>query len=172
MFKLGFTCQIRLDLIFIYNGMGNYNIYLGAAGWNHPGWSGIFYPEGLPEDWQLSFYNTQFRCVYLPYDVWRNATDEEVASWLSETRNEFRFVLQLPVNITGNDMSRICQFGARGIAESQAELFWLEGAPDLRNLAYRMQTATRDGMPLYLISLDGDLTRMRQVSELMELLGV
>jgi len=73
--------------------MDNYIVYLGAVGWRQEAWRGGFYPEDLPEDWQLSFYNTQFRCVYLPAEYWRNASDEEVANWLQDTREGFRFVL-------------------------------------------------------------------------------
>jgi hypothetical protein len=81
-------------------------------------------------------------------------------------------VLQLPVNINENDVRLSQRFGGCGMPEGQAKLFWLEGAPDLRDLAQRIQFATRNGTPLYLISRDGDLNQLRQVSELMELLGV
>jgi uncharacterized protein YecE (DUF72 family) len=120
----------------------------------------------------LSFYNTQFRCVYLPYELWRRSSDEEVASWLRETREDFRFVLQLPEGADEDDRLLASRFGERGITEEEIDLFWLEGETDLRNLAQRMQKAAQSGSPLFLISRDSALAQLRQISELMEVLGV
>ncbi len=152
--------------------MSEYLVYLGAVGWEHPAWAGDFYPEDLPEDWQLPFYNTQFRCVYLPSEFWKNATDAEVAGWLDETREGFRFVLGAPEAFDEEDAPRARRFGERGMAEGQLDIVWLEGEPDLRNLAQRMQKAAQSGAPLYVISRDGALAQLRQASQLMEVLGV
>lgn len=51
-------------------------------------------------------------------------------------------------------------------------LLWLEEEPNLRELAQRMQKAALSGVPLYITSRDGALTQLRQVSELMEVMGV
>ena len=152
--------------------MSHYGVYLGAVGWVHPQWRGSFYPEDLPTDWELPFYNTQFRCVYLPPEIWRNASNEEIARWLQETREDFRFVLQPPENPDENIGPLAERFGERGIPAGKADLLWLEDEPDMRHLAQHMQKAALSGSPLFLISRDGDLTNLRQVSELMEVLGV
>jgi uncharacterized protein YecE (DUF72 family) len=152
--------------------MSDYRVYLGAVGWAHPEWEGNFYPEDLPEEWQLPFYNTQFRCVYLPYELWRKASDEEVAAWLYETQDGFRFVLQLPEKADEETRRLAKRFGERGIPEQQIDLFWLGGESDLRDLAKHMQKAAQMDSPLFLISRDGALTQLRQLGELMEVLGV
>lgn len=152
--------------------MSNYSVYSGAVGWAQAQWAGSLYPEDLPEDWQLSFYNSQFRCVYLPYALWRKASDAEVAAWLHDTKQGFRFVLQWPEGVDEDDKLLARRFGERAALEGQCDLLWLEGAPDLRKLAQRMQKAAQSGSPLYLISRDGSLAQLRQVSELMEVLGV
>lgn len=160
------------DLLLFFNEMTNYSVYQGAVGWAHAQWNGDFYPEDLPEAWQLSFYNTQCRCVYLPYAFWRNATDEAVSSWLQDTREGFRFVLQVPENIDEEARRLAGRFGARAVLEGQIDLLWLEGTPDLRDLAQRMQKAAQSGVPLFLIVRNGASGTLRQVGELMEILGV
>ncbi len=34
----------------------NYTLLIGACGWLHEGWSGSFYPDDLPADWQMAYY--------------------------------------------------------------------------------------------------------------------
>ena len=67
-------------------------VHVGAVHWDHPAWRGSFYPEALPDDWTLSYYNTQFQAVFLPLDVWQRVPAEEWARWLHDTREDFTFV--------------------------------------------------------------------------------
>ena len=60
-------------------------IYIGAVDWTHFAWRQTLYPEDLPEDWLLSYYNTQFQAVYLPASVWQAASATTWAQWLSDT---------------------------------------------------------------------------------------
>ena len=152
--------------------MGNYIVYLGAVGWTHAAWEGSFYPDDLPHDWQLSFYNTQFRCVYLPHGQWVNASDEEVSAWLREPQAGFRFVLGGTVQSNAGELEKAARFGNRAVREADADICWLEGEPDLRELARRMQAAARTGVPLYVISRDAALAALGKVRELMDVLGV
>jgi uncharacterized protein YecE (DUF72 family) len=152
--------------------MGKYTVYSGAVGWEHSSWLGDFYPEDLPDEWQLSFYNTQFRCVYLPYELWSNASGEDIDRWLNETQEGFRFVLQVLGEKGEISEPNARRFGVRGILDDQADVLWLEGKLNLRDLAQRIQTALNSGIPVHLISRDGDLAQLKQVSELMALLCV
>lgn len=43
---------------------------VGCYGWQWPQWAGKFYPEDLPEDWQLDFYANYFRTVLVPQNQW------------------------------------------------------------------------------------------------------
>jgi len=152
--------------------MSCYGVYSGTVGWRHASWKGDFYPDDLPEDWQLSFYNTQFRCVYLPAESWRNASDETVANWLQDTREGFRFVLATPDGDSEEADRQASRFGERGVLENGADILWLEGEPDLRDLARRMQKAVQDGAPLYVISRAATPAPLGKIRELMEVLGV
>ena len=152
--------------------MSEFGIYSGAVGWNFPHWRESFYPEDLPKDWQLAFYNTQFRCVYLTCEVWSKASDEQVNEWLNETQERFRFVLQDPDGLDPDLVSLAERFGQRGVLERDIKLHWLKGQTDLRKLADQMRQMVKEGEAFYLVSNDGDLAKLRQITELMDILGV
>ncbi len=154
------------------DGMNNYSVYLGTVGWSHAAWRGNFYPEDLPEDWQLSFYNTQFRCAYLHHEQWVDAGDEEVSAWLRETLEGFRFVLGGAAQSNAGEVEKAARFGDRAVRKADADIYWLAGEPDLRDLAKRMQKAAQSGVPLYVISRDAALGPLTKARELMDVLGV
>ena len=70
-------------------------IIVAARGWSHPNWDGNFYPEDLPEDWQLSYYSNEFRAVMVPESVWAAAGALEVERWAEDTNKEFVFYLEV-----------------------------------------------------------------------------
>lgn len=120
----------------------------------------------------MSYYNTQFRCVYLPAETWINSTDEEVASWLQDTHEDFRFVLQAPKDANWQTRQSASRFKGRAVWDDEVDLRWLGKDTDLRELGKLMQSALASERPLYLVSRDGNLTLLRQANELMELIGV
>ncbi len=73
---------------------------LGAYGWTHDSWNDAFYPEGLPLEWQLSYYSNEFNAVLVPAGVWSDdfcATSEVSFScedWLDSVSDEFRFYIE------------------------------------------------------------------------------
>ena len=73
---------------------------LGAYGWTHDSWNDTFYPEGLPLEWQLSYYSNEFNAVLVPAGVWSDdfcATSEVSFScedWLDSVSDEFRFYIE------------------------------------------------------------------------------
>lgn len=148
----------------------DYAVLLGAEGWLHPTWAGDFYPDDLPEDWRLAFYNTQFRAVFLPHAVWSGATEAEIRQWVEDTHPGFRFVLEAgPGDAT--DASAASLFGDRlgRIARREDQhLLWFDAQTDLRRLKAAIDAAPK---PLYLFSRDADLRALRQVATLLELMG-
>lgn len=151
--------------------MRNFNVYAGTIGWEHANWNGGFYPDDLPEDWRLSFYNTQFRCVYLPYPVWYQASDAVVASWLSETQEDFHFVLGLPEKPSEDWTPQTIRFGHRGKLEAGLEIVWIDPLTNLRELAGRIRQSSETGRVLYLIAKSDGLAQLRQIGELIEVMG-
>ncbi len=149
--------------------MATYLVHHGAVGWHHPHWLGRFYPEDLPEDWMLTFYNTQFRAVFVPHAQWSAMGVEGFEQWLRDTHAGFRFVLEAGPAPAG-EAARI--LGERlGLVASAEDprLLWFDATTDLKALALEIGTRTK---PLYLFSRDADLERLEQVHNLLELMGL
>lgn len=64
----------------------NQLVLAGAVNWAHPAWQGGFYPDDLPDDWLLPYYNTQFQAVYLPAQIWQGIPSATWEQWLEEDR--------------------------------------------------------------------------------------
>lgn len=153
----------------------DYSIFVGAADWRHAHWQTRFYPEELPEEWWLSFYNSQFRCVYLSWPMWENNTASAAETWLTDTRSNFRFVLQPPEVMNDQAAQFLAAMGGRAILEradsGQAKIVWFPPQPDLRQLRREIQLAVDQGRELYLLSREADLSALEKVNSLVELMG-
>ncbi|MHB1215058.1 MAG: hypothetical protein ACYCY9_08745 [Thiobacillus sp.] len=144
-------------------------VLVGASGWQHPAWQDGFYPAGLPEDWLLSYYNTQFQAVYLPATVWQAASAATWAQWLNDTRDEFHFVLE------PGDAAPPMPASGRVLAATPGWLadhvWWLDEAPDLRALAQRITRQAASGEPLFVFSRSGDLGLLERADTLKRVMG-
>lgn len=145
-------------------------VYLGAIGWEHPRWQGVFYPDDLPEDWRLAYYNTQFSAVFLPYADWSTTSNERWRLWLDDCQPRFRFVLESGpaqavahpvVAVLGEQLGMITGRG-------DPHLLWFDAATELKSLARDIEQRDK---PLYLFSLDADLAALQRVQTLLELMG-
>ena len=144
-------------------------VLVGAVNWDRPGWRGSFYPEDLPDDWLLSYYNTQFQAVYLPAAVWQTASDADWAQWLQDTQDGFCFVLEPGGAVAALPASpRILPATQAWSAE---HLWWLDEAPDLRILAQRITQQATTGEPLFVFSRRGDLALLERVNSLKQVMG-
>ncbi|MCL5060067.1 MAG: hypothetical protein M1449_05915 [Candidatus Thermoplasmatota archaeon] len=144
-------------------------VLVGAAGWLHPAWRSGFYPEGLPDDWLLSYYNTQFSAVYLPAAVWQAASEATWTQWLHDTRDGFHFVLE------PGDAASVKPASARVLLATPAweagHVWWLDEAPDLRALAQRIARQAATGEPLFVFSRSGNLALLEQAGTLRQVMG-
>ena len=144
-------------------------VLIGAEGWDRPAWRGSFYPEGLPDDWMLSYYNTQFQAVYLPAAAWRAVSPATWAGWLHDTRENFCFVLEPAGAAAAKPASPRAVLATPEWAA--AHLWWLDEACDLRALAQRIAQQAACGEQLFVISRSGDLPIMRQADTLRQIMG-
>lgn len=150
----------------------NYQFYVGSVGWEHPQWEGGFYPDELPPEWRLTFYNTAFSCVYLAYEEWSGCDLQTLHAWVEDTLEQFRFVLEPnPAGLSGGDKARLEVLAPR-IDPLDGQVVWLEIRPDLRRLAGELKKLAGHTGPVYLISRDSDLDAMNQVKTLLEIMGV
>ncbi len=149
-----------------------FTAYLGAVDWRHDAWLGGFYPEDLPEDWLLAFYNTQYHTVFLPYAHWATASGEELGLWREETQPGFRFVLEAPPPDGPPPLADPHILGDRLILLARQDdpaLVWFDTHSNLKDLATEIG---RHPKPLFLFSRDNDLQGLDRVSTLLELLGL
>jgi hypothetical protein len=154
-----------------------YQCHVGSAGWDHADWVGSFYPEDLPAEWRLSYYNTSFTCTWLSYEAWSGQDAATLAQWVDDTLERFRFVLQLrPGGPVAGDAQKLALLAPRTgllVDESSAhpQLLWLEPNPDLKRLAQRLREIDRSALPAYVISREHDLPAMTKARTLLEVMG-
>ena len=156
-----------------------YHCLLGAIGWDHDSWVGGFYPDDMPPEWRLAFYNTAFSCVYLAHEEWAGRDLQTLAGWVADTREAFRFVLEAdPAGLRDSDKIRLEVLAPRiGLilgnqAETGGRVIWLEGSPDLKKLAKDLQAFAATQEAVYVIVRDHDLETMKQVKTLLEIMGL
>lgn len=141
---------------------------LGAAGWDWPDWTDAFYPSDMPEAWRLTYFNTQFECVFLAAPVWRQAGAVAHEIWAADTHEHFVFLLEdalaaeLPPALAGR---------ALGVARNDPRLIWFDSQTALKPLAQRL-AAMEGEAPVYLVSGDGNLGQIERVRTLLELMGL
>jgi len=144
-------------------------VLVGAVGWEHSGWHAGFYPEGLPDDWLLSYYNTQFQAVYLPATVWQTASAATWAQWLDDTQEGFRFLLESSGTHDAIPASeRVLMATPSWVAE---HVWWLDEHPDMRMLSQRIMRQAQTGEPLFVLSRQGDLGLLEQAKALKQVMG-
>ncbi|MBU1666349.1 MAG: hypothetical protein KKG92_13255 [Gammaproteobacteria bacterium] len=142
--------------------------FLGAAGWDRPEWSDAFYPSDMPEEWRLTYYNTQFDCVFLAASAWRQSDAAIYESWAGDTHEHFLFLLE---DARPEELPAVLAGRARGIARDDPRLLWFDRRTSLKVLAARLAPPDSEA-PLYLISQDGEMGQIERVRTLLELMGL
>jgi hypothetical protein len=148
----------------------NYLVCSGAVNWAHPEWRGSFYPEDLPDDWMLSYYNTHFQAVYLRRADWQSATGSTWARWLYETQDNFVFLLE-PATTSQAGIPVSERILLASPEWSEDHLWWLDENFDLRALSQRISSQAARGETLFVISRSGDLQKLQAVDELRQVMG-
>ena len=143
-------------------------LYLGTQDWRHAAWRGGFYPDDLPDDWLLSYYNNHFQSVYLTADVVRRARPEDWTVWLNDTLESFVFLVELSEELEIPESDRVWRVRPDWAAR---HLCWLEDAGDLRALSRRIAAHAASGEALFILGHSGDLARLQQVTELRQVMG-
>jgi len=140
---------------------------LGAQGWTFPAWNESFYPAGMPEEWQLTFFNTQFNCVFLEQAFWQQLSAEQMTQWYADTHAYFRFLLESDETTT---LPAELAEKAVPMRRSDTSIVWFDSATSLKDLAVRLSAGA--GSPLYVISQDGNLEQLERVATLLEVMGL
>lgn len=141
---------------------------LGAAGWDWPEWSDAFYPPDMPEEWRLTYYNTQFACVFLAASAWRRAGAAAYEAWAADTHEKFMFLLE---DALPEEIPEVLAGRAQGVGRDDPRLLWFDRQTSLKTLSDQLALPGRE-TPLYLLSRDGDMGQIERVRTLLELLGL
>ena len=144
------------------------SVTLGAHQWEHANWRDSFYPGDMPAEWHLTFYNTQFGCVFLDHDCWAGVADDEFTRWRDETHEHFMFLLEGDSNAPP---PAVLGDKALVLSRDDARLMWFDRATDLKQLRDWLMRVDVPGGRRYMLSRDADLGQMERVSTLLELLG-
>lgn len=75
-------------------------VLVAARGWSHPAWLENFYPDDLPEDWQLAYYSNEFRAIVVPAQTWKDLDVADVERWVEDTNSGFVFYLEVENPLT------------------------------------------------------------------------
>ena len=75
------------------------NVNLGAYGWQHAQLLNGFYPEDLPEDWQLMYYSNEFTTVLVPASYWQTNSLTDCAEWIDNVHENFQFCVECHVDM-------------------------------------------------------------------------
>lgn len=142
-------------------------VRIGAMDWRDPAWTGSFYPDDMPEEWRLSFYASQYNCVFLQAANWRQASPLEYGQWRDDVHGQFVFLLEGEVQATPPDA--LVQ-KARIINTTDPQILWFDRNSDLKQLSAGIESAPDDS-DLFLVSRDGNLGQMERVVTLLELMG-
>lgn len=147
--------------------------YLGVYDWRHSEWAGRFYPEDLPEDWRWAYYVTQYSCIWLDRKAWEALDSSTMSLMAAECPEDFEILLQDDGVNDGHLASLIeaAQGHARATANADACILRFGAETDLSQLSTELTRAAHRP-PLYLLSMDADLTMLERVSTLLELLGL
>lgn len=73
--------------------MSERTVYIGTCGWQYPQWNDSYYPESLPQDWQLAYYGNEYPIVLIPASDWSLGRDV-IENWLAETDDRPRFICE------------------------------------------------------------------------------
>jgi hypothetical protein len=140
-----------------------------------PDWSGSFYPEGMPPEWRLAYYNSQFSCVWLPHADWAGLQLAAAEEWLGDTGEAFRFLLERGEGDEACEAALLAALVPRlGLLCDAAhpDLRWFDAGVDLRELSTWLRQRIAGDGATYLLSRDGDIATLNEVGTLLGLLGV
>jgi len=75
-------------------------IYVGTSGWHYKHWIGKFYPKNISSKDLLRYYHTFFETTELNNSFYRLPSNEQFATWYSNTPKDFLFSVKASRYIT------------------------------------------------------------------------
>lgn len=76
--------------------------FIGTSGWNYRPWRGIFYPEGLKQKDEFSYFRQHFKTVELNNSFYMLPLVQTFEKWRDITEDDFVFAVKASRFITHN----------------------------------------------------------------------
>lgn len=115
-------------------------VYVGTSGFNYSHWSGVFYPENLPQSKWLNYYSTKFSTVELNVTFYRLPQKAVFEKWRDETPKDFLFAIKGSRFIThvkklkdADTATRLFFENASGLGDKLSVVLWQFGANFKKN---------------------------------------
>jgi len=83
------------------------NLQVGTCGWLHESWLGDFYPEDMPQEWQLDYYANIFRVVLVPESLWMKWDEGALEECVDAVEGEFGFYLRVEEEVSAAKSNQI-----------------------------------------------------------------
>jgi len=83
------------------------NLQVGTFGWHRADSQGHFYPEDMPEEWQLDYYSNAFRVVLVPEALWMSWDADAIEDCVESVEGEFRFYLNIEQLVNEQKLAQI-----------------------------------------------------------------
>jgi len=133
-------------------------VLIGACGWQHPQWDETYYPEGLPQEWQLAYYANEYPVVLVPAGYWAQG-QSVVDSWLAETEGRPDFICEWSFDGGQEQQAMIASLGERVLGI----LVRLTAMPDANQ--WQMLATLAQSYSLCLDWPDAELTQVQDIMQ-------
>src|SRR3954470_19045380 len=80
--------------------MATRKIHIGTSGWHYKHWKEVFYPKGIKEAQQLSYYITQFDTVEINNTFYHLPPEKTFENWRTAVPDNFLFIVKASRYIT------------------------------------------------------------------------
>ena len=93
-------------------------LFAGTSGWAYPTWKPGFYPQGVSAKKMMGFYASRLNSVEVNYTFRKLATAAQLAEWMAQTGEGFRFSFKAPQGITHFKRLRECEAAVKAFYDS------------------------------------------------------
>jgi hypothetical protein len=131
-------------------------IIIAAYGWQQESWQETFYPDDLPDDWQLSYYSNEFSAVVIPQSLASAADASSYEAWADDVNPGFQFMVELPA---AGDIQAVLQ-NSRLLKDALAGWLVPAGHPQLEDIC-----ALQPALPVYLLNQQPDTVLPEQLPD-------
>ncbi len=112
-------------------------VLTGAIDWRYEAWNDEYYPEDMPEDWQLGYFANEFSTVVIDTDI-NTEEMENIVEQLEDCHERFHPILRFNASSQGvSDIEHWIE--ALSEVEIKPAGIWLQGQWEIQSLGDHAQ---------------------------------